>query len=233
MVSGYYRRRRRRMRAGTVAILIFLLAVLLVSCVAGSNAMWLPSLFGADVRIYQAEPIVVELPTDGARAKELTNAVEILVSSSAELTEFRSSKDAIRIYRNEILNALARSNYSAYVGNPTLSASLRQNYPHLNAALAIPAEDFENAASRYFGAGAVTNKDSECFSYLGKSACYVTPAQAKSLTVTLTPESLVETERTFRFAFALTDSDGHSVPYNALFVKRSDGSAYLKALEKV
>ena len=233
MVGGYYRRRRRRMRAGTVAILIFLLTVLLVSCVAGSNAMWIPSLFGADVSIYRSEPITAELPTSDTRADELVDAVEILASGSVELTEFHTAAKAISIYRDAILNSLARSNYSSYLGNPALSASVQRNYPYHNAALLIPAEDFENAASRYLGAGSVSNKDGECFSYLGKSACYVTPAQAKALTVSLTPLRLVETERTYRLAFSLTDSEQHSASYEALFVKRSDGSAYLKALEKI
>ena len=117
---GYYRRRRRRTRVGLLVLLIVLLAVLLVSCVAGSNSMWLPGLFGTDVNIYRAEPTERSHDVSESLAAELGESVLMLTSGSVELSEFRSAGQAVKLYRDEILNSLMLQNYSTYVGNPGL-----------------------------------------------------------------------------------------------------------------
>ena len=134
----YRSRRRRRWRAGTVLLLILALTVLLVSCVAGSNSLWLLGLFGADLRVYEKEPVTAQLPTDGAIAAQLCAAVEFLNAGSVTMPEFRSASQAVRLYRDAILNSLIGSNYSAYVGNAALLETVEQSYPHLTAAVLIP-----------------------------------------------------------------------------------------------
>lgn len=230
---GYYRRRRRRRRVGMLVLVVLLLTVLLVSCVAGANSMWLPSLFGTDVNIYRAEPVRQVHETNGALARELGEAIDIFTSESVELAEFHTASRAVKLYRDEILNSVMQTNYSAYVGNPSLSASVQSNYPYLNAAVMIPAMDFEDAVTRYLGANSVSNADGELFAYLSKSACYTTPTAGRAQEVRVEAQSLEETERTYRFGFSLVDADGARADYLALFVKRQDGSAYLKALERI
>ncbi len=229
---GYYRRRRRRSRIWLSLLLVFLCGVFLVSCAVGSGASWFRSLLGMDVADYRSEAVLASHDVSGDLAGDLCASVEMLTAGSVHLIEFRSSSDAVRIYRDALLNSLMRSNYSAYVGNSSLSASLRSYYPHLNASALIPASDFENAALRYFGASSVSNKNGELFSYLSRSSCYVAPSQARALSVSITPLTLEETEHTYRLAFSLTSPDGDSVSYLAMFVKRPNASAYMKVLEK-
>ena len=46
-----------------------------------------------------------------------------------------SASQAVRLYRDAILNSLIGSNYSAYVGNAALLETVEQSYPHLTAAV--------------------------------------------------------------------------------------------------
>ena len=230
---GYYRRRRRRTRVGLSLLLVFLCAVFLVSCAVGSGSSWFRSLLGIDVAAYRSEKTVAALPIDSAVSGELCASVGMLTAGSVRLTEFHSASDAVRIYRDELLNALMRTNYSAYIGNNSLNASISASYPHLNASAVIPASDFENAALRYFGATSVSNKNGELFSYLSRASCYVAPSQARALSVSVTPLSLEETENTYRLTFSLENANGETASYRAMFVKRPNGSAYMKLLEEI
>ena len=230
---GFYRRRRKRRRIGFLLLTILLLAVLLVSCVAGADSMYLPRLFGTDVNIYRSEAVEAQHSTDTALAAELGDMIYMITASSVELEEFHSASRAVKLYRDAILNSIMLRNYSTYVGNPSLSASVQKNYPHLNATVMIPAPDFENAMADCFGAQSVRNADGELFAYLSKAACYITPSQGRARSVTLEPLLIEETARTYRMRFSLTDEAGASATYQAMFVKRADGSAYIKALERI
>ncbi len=233
MRMGYYQRRRKRRRGLTVLLLLFLVSVFLVSCVAGNNSLWVRRLFGADLRAYRAETVLTQHLVDSDLSRDLCSSVEVLATGSVELDAFDSPSDAVRLYRDELLNALMRDNYSQYLGNPTLCRSVSEQYPHLNASVMIPASDFENAAIRYLGASSVSNRDGERFSYLSRSSCYLAPTQARSLSVTCTPLALEETASTYRLSFSLTDEDGNTASYLALFVKRTEGSAYIRSLEVI
>ena len=229
----YRSRRRRRWRTGTVLLLILALTVLLVSCVAGSNSLWLLGLFGADLRVYEKEPVTAQLPTDGAIAAQLCAAVEFLNAGSVTMPEFRSASQAVRLYRDAILNSLIGSNYSAYVGNAALLETVEQSYPHLTAAVLIPDSDFENAAAQYLGASSVSNRDGQLFSYLSKADCYMIPTQIGVRKIAVIPTGIAETEHTYRMTFSLDDGEGGSAVYTALFLKRSEGIPYLRALTAV
>lgn len=229
-MTRHYRRRRRKLRAGTILVLLLAVSLLLVSCVAGSNLLWVRSLFGADIASYRSEPVIATHPSDGDIAQELCDALELLTSGSVYLKEFRTVSQAVRIYRDEILNALVRTNYASYVGDPTLTQTVGKAYPYLTAAVLIPEADFESAVSRYLGASTVSNRSGEHFTYLSKADCYTAPMQAKALSVTIEADAPQETEHTYRMHFTLTDSDGNSAAYSALYIKRTDGPAYLRAL---
>ena len=226
-------RHRRRIRKSTLFLLLFLLSALLVSCTAGGNAAWVRSFLGADTAIYRSETVIQELETDGETAKELCSTMEYFLSGTVILHEFRNGHEALRLYRDEMLNALLRNNYASYVGNPTLTNQVSRAYPHVTATVLIPEDDLKTAASHCLGLSSASNGNGEFFSYLSRASCYTTPSQARALSVSLTVRALEETEHTYRLSFQLEDVEGQSAHYSAMFVKRPDGSAYLKALSAV
>lgn len=201
-----------------------------MSCVASSGTHWLHELLGTDLAKYRAEEAIAEIPVESDTARELCSTLEMLTSASVHLEEFQTSSQAVRLYRDEILNALLRSNYASYLGNSSLMASVSRNYPRLTASVLIPKSDFEGAVTQYLGASSVSNRSGACFTYLSKSNCYITPTQARAMTVTLTPDAVCETLHTYRLQFTLADRDGNTACYTALFLKRTEGSPYLRAL---
>jgi hypothetical protein len=221
------------MRKSTLFLLLFILCALLVSCTAGGNSAWVRQVLGTDTAIYRSEQTLSTLDTEGETAHALCETLEWFLSGSIQLKEFQNGKQGLRLYRDEILNNLMRQNYSAYVGNPTLSAAVSQAYPHITASILIPKEDFEAAASHCLGLSSVSNGNGTNFSYLSRAACYIPPLQARPLTVHTSVLSLEETEHTYRLSFSLEDTEGQSALYSAMFVKRADGSPYLKSLTAI
>ena len=228
-----YRRRRCRMRKSTLFLLLFVLAALLVSCTAGNNSAWFRQTLGTDTAMYRAERVVATLDCDDHVAQELCETLEWFLSGSIHLKEFKNGRQGLRLYRDEILNNLMRQNYSAYVGNPTMSLAVSRFYPHITASILIPQTDFEHAVSHCLGLSSVSNSNGTNFSYLSRAACYIPPVQARSLTVRTTVLSLEETEHTYRLSFSLEDTEGQSARYSAMFVKRADASPYLKSLTAI
>ena len=229
MVRYRYGRRRHR-RLAVALVLLLSLAVLLVSCVAGGGSLWLLSLFGADLQVYAQEPVLAQLPADGPMASGLCEAVAFLNGGSVDMPVFRSPAKAVRLYRDAILGSLLSGNYAAYVGNAALMEEVSRSYPHLTAAVLVPDSDFENAAAQYLGAGSVSNRSGRFFTYLSRADCYTIPSRLPRGEVSVVPVDIAETEHTYRMRFTLTDSEGNSAAYTALFLKRSEGSPYLRAL---
>ena len=231
VIVSYRKRRRRHMRKGTLPILLLLLSALLVSCTAGNNSAWFRSLLGTDVAAYRAGSVTAILETDSNEAQELTEVMDWFLSGSVHLKEFQNSRQALRLYRDAILNTLMRRNYASYVGNPALCSAISQAYPHITASVLIPQSDFESAASHCLGLSSVSNSNGKSFSYLPRAACYIPPQQARALTVSMTVLGLEETENTYRLSFKLEDTEGQSACYNAMFVKRDGATPYLKTLK--
>lgn len=230
MRRGYYGRRR-RWRAGAFLVLILLTTVFLVSCVAGSNALWFKGLFGWDAEDYAAEETKTVLERDGEVAATLSDMVQMLVSDSVNLQEFRTTSQAVKLYRDAILNDMLRSNYARYTGNGKLIAAAQGAYPHTVLSTVIPTSDFENTVYRYFGGTSVDHKNGDAFSYLDRAGAYTSALQARACGVEVEIASLEETENTYRMQFILSDGETISEEYTAIFVKREDGSCYWKALE--
>lgn len=179
---------------------------------------------------YQNESVEGTLDSDSAIAQGLCSTVECFLSSNVHLKEFKNGNEALRLYRDELLNSLMRRNYSAYVGNASLCAAVSQSYPHVTASALIPQDDFEAVASHCLGLSSVSNSNGTLFSYLPMAACYIPPTQALPLTVRMSVLSLEETENTYRLFFQLEDAEGQSACYRAMFVKRGDAAPYLKTL---
>lgn len=231
MRRGYYGRRRRRWRAGTLLLLILLTTLFLVSCVAGSNVLWIKGLFGWDVDDYASEATDRALSLDGEIAEELTDTVRMVTSDSIHLDGFRTTSQAVKLYRDAILNDMLRSNYVRYTGNTKLLTAAQGAYPYTVFSMLIPTADFENTVYRYFGGTSVDHRNGDAFSYLDRAGAYTSVVQARACDITLSIVSLVETENTYRMCFTLSDAVETSGEYTAIFVKREDGSCYWKALE--
>ena len=217
-------------RIGLTILLLLLCSVLLVSCMAGPNALWIRGVFGLDVNDYFSEAPLRQLQPDGAAAAMLTNIVTIIVSDSIHLTPFSGTSEAVRIYRDAILNDMLRDDYSRYTGNRQAVDAVGRVYPYLSVSTLIAKNDFENTVFRYFGGTSVSHKSGDAFSYLSRAGYYTSPLQARRCVAEVTILELYETEHTYRMQFVLTANGEVSTPYTAVFVKRSDGSCYWKAL---
>ena len=230
MRRGYYGRRR-RWRTGTFLLLVLLTTLFLVSCVAGSNVLWIKGLLGWDVDDYASETAEHVLETDGEVARQLSDMVEILTSDSVHLQGFRTTAQAVKLYRDAILNDMLRTDYARYTGNGKWIAAAEGAYPNTVLSTVIPTADFENTVYRYFGGTSVDHKNGDAFSYLDRASAYTSAMQARACGVEVVILSLEETANTYRMRFVLTDDCETSAEYTAIFVKREDGSCYWKALD--
>ena len=217
-------------RIGLTILLLVLLSVLLVSCVAGPSALWLRGLFGLDVNDYFSEAPLRQLQPDGAAAAMLSNMVTIIVSDNIHLSPFSGTGEAVRLYRDAILNDMLRDDYSHYTGNRQSLDDVSRAYPYFSAATLISKKDFENVVFRFFGGTTVSHKSGDAFSYLTRAGYYTSPLQARECTTEVNILELYETEHTYRMQFTLTANGETSESYTAVFVKRNDGSCYWKAL---
>ena len=220
-------------RLGLTILLLLLSSVLLVSCMAGPNALRIRGLFGLDVNDYFSEAPLRQLQPDGTTAALLCNMVTIIVSDSTNLTPFSGTNEAVRIYRDAILNDMLRDDYSRYTGNREALDAVARAYPYLSAATLISKNDFENVVFRFFGGTSVSHRDGNAFSYLTRAGYYTSPLQARECTAQVEILELYETEHTYRMQFILTANEEASDVYTAVFVKRDDGSCYWKALRVI
>ncbi len=226
------RRRRVRFKLGTLVMLLLLTTVFLVSCMAGSNPLWIREVLGVDVAHYNSEPTVTELPADGEQAAALCDMVESLCDNSLRLTPFRTASQAVNAYRDELLNDMLRNNYLRYTGSvQTLSATNSVYSPAVISTL-IPAEDFEETVYRYFGGTSVRHKNGAVFRYLDGAEGYTAPIQAWNVSVTVNVSALAETQNTYRMTFSLCDGDERSAAYTAVFLKREGGACCFYSLQE-
>lgn len=232
MTRYHYRsRRRRRSHRGVLILIAVLVSLFLVSCVAGSNPLWVRSLFGLDVADYEGEKTLQTLPTDGAKAAELCDMVDILTSGGLELKGFGSTSQAVKLYRDAILNDMLRDHYTLYTGgsHSLSSSSTSTGYPVISTL--IPKADFEATVYRYFGGTSVSHGDGRVFRYLEEVDGYTAPIQAWETQVEVCVVSLEETEHTYRMQFTLLREEESSALYRAVFAKRDDGTCYFYSLK--
>ena len=224
------RYRRKRLKTGTLLVLLLLTAAFLVSCVAGSGSLWVQGFLGMDTNNYAVEPVVNTLSPDGEEVAAMLDIIDILLPFGGELDSFRNTSQLLRHYRDAILNDMLRDNYSLYTGNAAVLEKVASASPHTVLTVAIPAEDFANAVNRYFGGSASSHKSGDWFSYLPGAQVYTTPLQPVESPCTVTVERAEETLHAYRLYFRISEGDATSETYIALFVKREDGSCYLRAL---
>lgn len=229
--TRYRRRRRRGLRSGTLALLILLTCTFLVSCVAGTNALWIRGLFGLDVGAYLAEPTEHTLSTEADTSKTLCDMVDILLAGSISIPTFRNTSQLLEHYRDALLNDMLRDNYTLYTGNAKILREVQRTDPFLMISTAIPAKDLSNMVNRYFGSEVSTHKDGDVYGYLGRAEVYTTALHPWEATVDILVDRIEETAHTYRMFFRLTDGEEISEEYLACFVKRDDGSVYFRSLQ--
>lgn len=220
-------------RLGLAILLLALCTVVLVSCMAGPNALWIRGLLGLDVNDYLSEAPLRQLQSNGAIATHLSNIVTIVVSDSIHLSPFSGTGEAVNLYRDEILNDMLRDDYSRYTGNRQAIDAVASTQPYLSSATLISKNDFENVVFRYFGGTSVKHRSGNAFSYLSRAGYYTSPLQARECYAEVNILELCETEHTYRMQFVLTANGETSDVYTAVFVKRNDGSCYWKALRVI
>ena len=225
-----YRYSGRRTRRGMLVLLLLLSAAFLVSCVAGSNVLWVRGFLGFDVTDYGAEPSVRSHPVEGEISDRLCDLVEILTVGGITLEPFEGTSQAVSRYRDAILNDMLRDHYALYNGNRTLLDQAGQAYPGTVLSTLIPQTDFENAVFRDFGGTAINHKSGELFAYLSRVDAYTAPLQAMEPRGTVRVYSIEETLHTYRMTFTLSDGDQTSDLYTAVFVKRDSGNCYFYSL---
>ena len=233
MQGVYYKAPRRRRRSkGRLALLLLFSALFLVSCVAGSNALWIKGFLGIDLTDYRAERVETTHAVDGDLSETLCSTVDLLAVGSTNLQPIKKSGDFIKIYRDEILNHLLKEGYSRYTGDMDAILAAERAYPNMTVSVLIPKEDLEIMAARHFGLQSVSHGDGELFTYLDKIGYYTFSMKTWEGSVRVVPESLEETYHTYRLRFCLERDGALSEAYVAIFVKRDDGSAYLRALDR-
>lgn len=233
MQGVYYKsRRRRRHNRGKLALLLLFSALFLVSCVAGSNALWLKGFLGIDLADYRAERVEAPLSVDGGVSETLCSTLDLLSVTSPNLSPVKKSGDFIKNYRDELLNHLLQEGYTRYTGDMDAIERAERAYPNMTISVLIPKEDLETLAARCFGLQSISHRDGELFTYLDKVGYYTFSMKAWEDCVRVVPESLEETYHTYRLKFCLERNGELSESYLAIFVKREDGSAYLRALER-
>jgi len=227
-----YRRRKRRVNRGMLVLLLLLVAVFLVSCMAGSDPLWIRSVFGVDVVHYDTEPTLQVCEPDGEQAEQLCQMIGDLTSAnSLSLRTFRKPSQAVNAYRDALLNNLLRDHYVLYTGNVISTSSTAYSMRAITTL--IPKKDFADEAFRYFGVSSPRHKDGELFDYVSREGGYTAPVQAWTSRVQVLADGLEETEHTFRLTFRLSDGDAISEQYRAVFVKREDGSCFIYTLDRM
>lgn len=226
-----FKRRRRRMRLGSMILLTLFSALFLVSCVAGSNALWVKGILGLDLKDYRAEPVEHTLEMESKTCSELCEILDMLTVNTLELKPFSKASKIPELYRDEILNTMLCEGYASYVGDPEALARVAKDYPNATYSTLISEEALETQLSRYFGLQSVDHTDGQMFTHLERSGYYTFSYSVWNDETEIRPLVLEETYHTYRLQFCVVRGEESSSVYTAIFVKRDDGTCYLRALE--
>lgn len=216
-------------------LILAIISVFLPSCgdSAGEGGLYnrVMTLLGFDMNDYESETAIRFPDSDDEIITEIENIISILIYDSSEIYPFESTRDAAAKNGDAILNYMLRTSYSAYSGNASLLEDAEKAYPQYNITILIPENDYESCVYRYFGGdSSVQHYSTSRFTYLNKVGAYTTTGQTVSSDVAINITKCVETKHTYRVFFTLTDSDGTSVDYQSMIMKREDGTKYMKFL---
>lgn len=228
MRKSYYGRAR-QWKLGLCVFAVFLGAVFLVSCMAGSGVLFAGSAMLPAADGLGAEPAERTLSTDGVLAGKLSETVQSAVGTSAALPLFSTPKRGAELYREALLLGMLEGNYSAYVGNRALIKRAEEAYPHTAFVILIPASDVEARCARCFGTG-ISHGDTGMFRYLDRVEMYTAAVYTPTSVPTVRVHTLEETAHTYRMTFSLLRGREESDIYIATFEKREEGTFVWYAL---
>lgn len=227
------RRKLTRPRYGMIFLLMLLCLAFLVSCMAGSDLHWIRGVLGIGNQSYRSEPATATLERDAEPVRLLSDKLVTLAGNGVTLKPFSGASNAVRLYRDEILNAILLENYSEYIGNSAVLSSVRSTYPQLNVSTLIPERILENAVARDFGEGKVSHRNGGRFCYLSRAGVYSLPTQPVTPTSSVEITLAEETAHTYRLYFTLLNGEERSEEYLATFVKREEACPYLDSIREI
>ncbi len=203
---------------------LFLCAFICCSC-------GLANKLGFDTYDYMGEQITASLDVNGEEADTAKKILRILITDSTDLPFFDNMSQAIKEYRDAVLNFMLDDGYAKYSGNTELIEKASREYPEYNITQIVPEGDFEATMYRYFGGDVkISHKDGNRFKYLPKVGAYISTIKPAGAVPDIIITEIKETDKTYRVKFR-TELDGvSSDEYFALIIKRSDGTYYIKKL---
>jgi len=205
--------------------IVVLISVFLSSCNIADK-------LGFDTYDYMGELVLTTHAADSEIALSLEEVLDILISDTLNLNTFDNMSEAIKEYRDEVLNYILETEYAKYSGNLDMIQKAETAYPEYDITQIIPADDFEAVMYRYFSGNVkITHGDSERFLYLPRVESYIPAINPNPSSKFSKISSLTETQKTYRVVFNVYDNEGNmSEEYFALIIKRDDGTQYIKKL---
>ncbi len=209
---------------------VFLLLLLLFSLSSCRALGEMTRAIGFGDPDYSDEEAIGKIPLDGEIADEIRSMIKMLSIDSVKLPEFTSTKDAITLCHDSLLNYMLYTDYAKYAGNPDLLADAEKEYPDLGVSQIIPASEFESMMYRCFGGTVKINHgDTRAFKYLSRVAAYIPIGHPISDAYDVTLTAIEETENTYRVNFECSN-DKRTMRYAATLVKREDGTIYFQSV---
>lgn len=192
---------------------------------------------GFDTYDYMSESVTKNHDVSGETAVMLEELLMVLVTDSTVLPTFERMGDAIRFYRDAVLETLLADDYAKYSGNAKLIERAMKHYPEYQITQVIPELEFEAMMYRCFGGDVmISHEDGNKFRYLPEAAVYIPLLAVTDSGYLAKVTSVAETEKTYRVRFKVqsepdeTGSIVESDEYFALIIKREDGTLYIKKL---
>ncbi len=216
-------------------------ALCLQSCSGIDNAYSsIMTLLGFDMNDYESETILSSVSEEDEVYSQIETIISMLIYDSVYIEPFENPRAAASGNGDAILNYMLLTSYASYSGNSELLAAAEEEYSQYSITILIPASDFESRVYSSFGGdSSVKHTGTVHFIYLSKVEAYTTTGQAVSPPVTITVTSAVETQNTYRVEFTLTEADAAddggdlAASYKSLYMKREDGTIYMKYLRDI
>lgn len=210
-----------------LVLALALVTVLLSSCSVLDSFF---SGIGYDTHDYSVESVIGKAEEGSEKWKEICEMLRILPLDSIHLEKSEGMRDLVSNHKESLLNYMLSRNFEMYAGNSSVLDEINESHPDMNAVYAIPKEDYESEAYRYFGGNIkITHSESPLFAYLEDYGVYVPATGPVRQNIDIRLISADETENTFKLEFSLS-SDDRQENYRAIIVKRDDGTMYFKAI---
>lgn len=189
---------------------------------------------GFDTYDYMSEKTIRVVNPNSETAEELEKLLNVLITDSPSLVLFENASDAIRNYRDAVLEYMLKTDYAKYSGNRALIEKANAKYPEYQISQIIPESEFEATMYRYFGGSVkISHMDGGKFKYLPDIGAYISMIDSPDFGYYADISGIDETQKTYRVKFTVksdTDNDIKSERYFALIIKRDDGTLYIKKL---